>query len=79
MLLWTQKMQFSPTCWKNFGENAEFFIQKPEKQWADNSFRKSINPHCSSGIEKSSFDNSAGKDSPGVWRLTIFCENSQKM
>ena len=62
-----------------FGENAEFFTQKPEKHWADNSFRKSINPHCSSGIEKSSFDNSAGKDSPGVWRLTIFCETSQKM
>ena len=46
-----------------------FSLKTQKKQWADNFFRKIINPHCSSGIRKGSFDNSAGKHSPSVWQF----------
>ena len=69
-------MQFSQTYWKLFGGIAEFFTQNPRNQWADNFFRKNMNPHCSFGIKKGSFDNSAGKGSPGVWQ--VFAQTPKK-
>ena len=65
-------MQFLQPCWKKFGDIAEFFTQNPKKtmSWYFlQFFRKIINPHCSSGIRKGSFDNSAGKHSPSVWQF----------